>query len=876
MRAYGRGTRADVEEELRLHVDRLIEENIARGMAEDDARADALRRFGDVERIREACLVEDERAERQRDRRRRGRGLMNDLRYGLRALRRSPAYAVVIVATLTFAIGANAIVFSALSPYFLRPLPFADADRLQHLFTVDVEQGWDKGRFSLLQYVDLRERTRGYSGLAAYDYTMANLSGEEAAEQIQLGRMTAGAFDVLGTPALLGRTFAAGEDGPGGADVIVLGWGLWQRRYAGDPSIVGRSIRVDGVPFTVIGVMPRDFNFPFGGVKAWTPMRGDPATESRARTQYLLFGRLAPDWTRARAQEDLRGVWSTLVAEHPEEDGRLPAVHTLDMRPALNFAWDILRIAFIALTGAVALVLLIACANITGLGLARALTRRQEVAVRTALGAPRRRLIRQFLVESGLLAVMGGAGGLLMAWGVMRVAGPVFPEELYAIGEFGLDGGVLLFTLLVTGAAALLIGTAPALTATAVAPGSALREGGRSGTAGRRAGRARALLVMAEMALGLVLVVAAGLLARSLGELTDVPLGFEPDGILTIELTAPSGAYPDPAAYAAYYERVVTAARALPGVTGAGMVAHLPLNHETHGIGFLLPGQTTEPDRAPGAQLFRVSPGYFDAMRIRVAAGRGIEAIDVDGAEDVVVVNRALADRHLGGDAVGRTLLLTDGEPTRSARVVGVVDDVQHSSITEPPGPQIYLALGQSPARRRFLVVRTDASGGAAGALRTAVGGIDPDVPANRLRPMTDLVTEHVGPFAAMSMVLAVFGGFALLLASIGLYGLIAYSVSQRRAEFGVRLALGAEPRDLLRGVVRDGVRLAGFGIGAGLLLALLAGNVFAALLFGVPARDPVTLGVAVLVFLLAALAATVVPATRISRADPVRALRAE
>ena len=876
MRDPGPDRRAEVEEELQLHLEQMIEEDVRRGTDPDAAHAHALRRFGDVERIRDACLAEAERAERGRDRVDRLRGWGHDLRYGFRMLRRSPIYAAVIAVTLAFGIGANAVVFSALSPYFLRSLPFSDPDGLQHLFTVNTEEGWDKGRFSLPAFEDLHERVRGFAGLAAYHYRMANLSDDAAAEQIQIGMLTANAFDVLGTRALMGRTFAAGEQGPGGPDVVVLGWGLWQRRYAGDAGIVDRTIRVDGVPHRVIGVMPADFNFPFGGVKAWTPIRESASTEPRDRAQFLIFGRLAPGWTPERARDELRAVWQRLAAEHPAEDGRATGVRLLDMRPALNFAYDILRVAFVALTGAVSFVLLIACANITGLGLARAMTRRQEVAVRSALGAPRRRLIRQFFIESALLAACGGMIGLGLAWAVMRAAGPVFPEDLYAIGEFGVDGAVLAFTVGVTGIAALLIGIAPALTASGASPGDALREGGRSGAAGRRTSRVRAVLVVSEMALGLVLVVAAGLLARSLGRLADVPLGFEPEGVLTIELTAPASAYPDTAAYGAFYDRVVEAARVVPGITHAGLVAHLPLNHETWGVGFAAPGQSTEVDQLPGAELFRVSPGYFDAMRIRVTSGRGIEAGDLWGAADVAVVNRTLADRHLGGAAPGGVLLLADRDPLRPVRVVGVVDDVRHSSITETPGPQIYLALAQSPSRRQFLLARTPGNASTLSpALRAAVGGIDPDVPANRLRPMTDFVTESVGPFAAMSIVLAVFGGFALLLATIGLYGLIAYSISQRQAEFGVRMALGAQPRDLLRSVVRDGIRLAGAGIAIGLLLSLLGGRALAALLFGVPARDPLTLGASALVFLVAALAASVIPAARVSRANPLRALRA-
>lgn len=877
MSLFSRSRRAQVDDELRHHLDLMIEENVARGMSGESARADALRRFGDMGRIRDECLEEDAIAERRRDRMEILKGVLDDVRYGIRSLVRSPVYASVIVITLAFGIGANASVFSALSPYFLRALPFAEPDRLVHLYTVDANEGYDKARFSLPQYVDLRERTRAFEDLAMYYYGSSNLSGDEAAEQVQTGRLSANAFRVLGAQPLYGRTFLDGEDGPAGADVIVLGYGLWQRRYAADPGIVGRSIRVNGVPHTVIGVMQEDFNFPFGGVKAWMPNRYDPAVDPRDHWQFLVFGRLADGWTADRARVELNGIWQNLGVEYPDADGRRPAVNVMAMRPALNFGWDILRVGFLALSGAVAFVLLIACANITGLGLARATTRRREVAVRAALGAPRRRLVRQFLAESTVLAALGGAAGLLLANTVMRAVGPVFPEDLYAVGTFGLDGTAVAFTAGVTVFAALLIGTLPALSVTGTRPVDALREGGRGGGAGRRASRLRSMLVVGELALGLVLVVGAGLMVRSLSQVSEVPLGFESEGVLTVELTVPASEYPDPAAYDAFYTGAVEAVQALPGVARAGTAAHLPLNHETMGISFRIPGQPVDEENPPGAEWFRVSPGYFETIGTPLLGGRGFEASDAAGAERVAVINRTFADRHFpSSNAVGATLLVDD---TRTpVRIVGVAEDVRHSEITEAPPEQIYFPLSQSSARRRFLTVR--AAGGdplaLAGAIRSTIAGLDPDVPANRLRPMTSIVMESTGPFMAMSMVLGVFGGFALLLAAIGLYGLIAYSVSQRQSEFGVRMAMGASPRDVVRNVLGGGLRLAGIGIGIGIAAALAAGQVMASLLFGTGAADPVTLAAAVVIFLATTILAAIVPAARASRSDPLRSLRAE
>jgi predicted permease len=868
-----------VDEELRHHIEMMVEENEARGMSAEQARADALRRFGDLAKITEACVTEDRMAGRRRARSDLGGGILEDLKHGARALRRSPVYAVVIVATLAVSIGAVAVVFSALSPYFLRALPFTDPDRLVHLFTVDAEEGWDKARFSMPQFEDVRERSRSFEELAAYYYGTANLSGEVAAEQIQIGRLTANAFDVLGARALHGRTFDAGEDGPGGADVVVLSHGLWLGRYGGDPTITGKTIRVNGVPHLVIGVMPPAFNFPFGGVKAWVPLHLDGAREARDASNLLVFGRLAAGQTQQSSRAELESIWRQLSAEHPNADGRLTGVTVLSMRPALNFAYDILRAGFIALSGAVVFVLMVACANITGLGLARGAARRGEVAVRAALGASRWRQVRRLLVESTILAGVGGAIGLLIAFIAMRALGPLFPEDLYAVGEFRLDSFSLGGTLMITLVAALLIGILPALNATAVRPGEVLREIGRSSNSqSRRAGRLRAGLIVGELALALVLVVGAGLMARSLEGVSRIPLGFQPSPVLAVELTVPATTYPDAAAYNAFYRRLADAVRALPGIADAGTTAHLPLNHETESVSFGIPGQSLAPENLTTTELFRVSENYFGTMDIAVLTGRPIDGTDDAGSEAVALVNRSLAEKHYGGDATGRTLLIGDLDTLRAVRIIGVVEDVRHSSVTAPPPPQVYLSLAQQAVRRRFLVARAangDASAIAA-AVRTAVTNLDPDVPANLMRPMNAVLNESVGPFAAMSVVLGVFGGFALMLAAIGLYGLIAYSVSQRKAEFGVRLALGAAPVTIVRSVLANGLRLAVLGMAIGLAGAIAAGRVIGSLLFGIDPSDPVTLAIATLVLLITTGLAAIIPATRASRSDPLLALRSD
>lgn len=869
----GRGAR-EVEDEISFHIEERAKLNREAGMEEAEARAEAVRRFGDVERIREELRALDNGT------RRRGRwrewwiGWGQDVRLAVRLLRRSRLYATVVVLTLGVGIGANVAIFSFLEPYFLRSLPFRDPDRLVHLFTVDRESGWDKGRLSLPQYEDWRARLRGFQDLAAYYYGVVNLTGGSGPEQTEAGYLTANAFDVLGAPPLLGRTFRRGEDGPGGARVVVFSYGLWQRRYGGDPGVVGQSILMDGVPYTVVGVMRREFNFPFGGVKLWTPLRDDPATARRDGFGILVFGRLAPGWTMTRALADVRQVHAALAQEYPDADGRLGGVNALPMRAALNFIYDLLIMVGLALLGAVGFVLLIVCANIAGLALARASARRREVAIRSALGATRTRLVRQLLTESGVVALLGGGLGLALAYALVAALGPAFPEDVYRVGDFGVDGRVLAFAAGVSVLAALLSGLAPAFSVTGRTMGEALKEGGRSGS-GLRARRFHRVLVAAEVALGLVLTAGAGLMARSLERVRQLPLGFEPDHVLTLELILPTTAFPSAEARQTFFDRLTEAAAALPGVVSAATVAHLPLNHETFGIGYALPGEV--PDPLPGASQFRASPDYFRTMGIAVLSGRGFAASDRVDAPRVAVVNRTLARRLWPGrDPVGESLLL--GDSLRTYRVVGVVDDVRHGeSLTAPVPPQVYLSLAQAPIRRRFLVVRSAGPPLAlVPALRRTVAQLDADLPTGAFRPMSTLVREAMGQWSIVSLSLGVFGLFAQLLAAMGIYGLIAYSVTRRRTEIGVRMALGARAGDVRRMLLADGLRLAGAGIVVGLLGVLALSRLVSSMLYGVAATDPVALGFATTVFLLVALLASMAPAYRAGRTAVSAVLRAE
>jgi len=485
--------------------------------------------------------------------------LRQDVVLALRSLRAHPSYALVVVTTLALGIAANSLIFSFMNPYLIRELPFGNPDQLVQLGQVDPVRGWDGARFSLPQFEDWKERTRAFDDLAAYYYGLENVTGVEGPEQVMTGYLTANMFDLLEVEAAIGRTFAPGEDGPGGADVVVLRHGLWQRRYGGDPGIVGETILLDGTPHTVVGVMPPDFNFPFGGVRMWTPLRADPATEPRERANLLPVGRLKADWTRARAQAELEAIQSELSELYPEADGQFQGVNVQPLRAALNFGYEIMVAVFTVLLVAVGFVLLIACVNVASLTMARSSARSRDVAVRAALGAGRGRLVRELLTESLVLALVGGALGIALAHAVVRYLGPLVPEDIFRIGEFTLDRTVLLYSVAITLATPVVFGLFPALGLSRLNLVGALKQGARGSTKVRRA------LVVAEVAMAIVLIAGTGLMLRSFVELQKVDIGFDADRVLTVLVTTPESDYPTSADSQNFFDRAATSCAGFPG-----------------------------------------------------------------------------------------------------------------------------------------------------------------------------------------------------------------------------------------------------------------------------------------------------------------------
>ena len=875
-----RGAEADVDEELAFHFEEVIAELENAGASPEEAREEALRRFGDFAGTRrELSRLTWTRRERE------GttmsvEGWTQDIRYAMRSLMKSRGYALVVVATLALGIGANTAVFSVMNPYFFRPLPFAEAAQLVQVGHVDRVGGFSWGRFSLPQVEDYRARTRTAASIGSYYYTSFNLTGAEGPERVTGGVISENMFQVLGTPAYLGRTFAEGEGSPSASDVVVLDHGLWQRRYGGDRAVLGRAIDLDGRPHEVIGVMPPDFVFPFGTVRLWVPDRRAVASAPRDVQGNLMVARRLPDVSPEAFALDVERIHAELALEHPEVDGAWAGVYAAGLREALNFAWDLLRVGLFAFLAAVGSVLLIACVNVTSLTLSRGQSRIQELALRNALGAARGRLVRQLVMESVVLALAGGALGLTLAWWATSALTGVLPADLYHVGSPEPDLRVLLFTLVVTLLTPMVFGFWPARATLRNDLNTPLREGGGGAGQARRVLRLRRGLVVSQVALGVVLVAATGLFVRSAIELSRTDLGFDASAMLIAEAIPSADRYPERGDHVAYWRDVTEAARAVPGVRHAATVYPLPLNHETPSAGYAAP-EALPPEGAdwPNALTLWSSPGYMDASGITLIAGRDFlpgEGEDADAVRPAIISSRVASSLWPQGEAVGRTLVLRlSGEPVE-VRVVGVIEDHYHTGIGPSRDALVYLAMDERAFRRRFLVLRAEGDPGALlPALREVMGARDPNLPVD-YRPMTAVVQETAFPWTIGSMVLATFGALALLLAALGIYGVVSYAVTQRRREMAVRMSLGADAKHVGRSVVLESLKLASFGIAIGLVGAVAVGRVAASFLFNIPAADPISLGGSVIVFAAVAALAAFLPARRAASVAPATALRSD
>jgi putative ABC transport system permease protein len=800
--------------------------------------------------------------------------LRQDLAYAWRMLVRGRGFTALALVALALGIGANTAVFSIVDGVLLRPLPYPEPDRLAMLtLTLPDPVPATPGDFT-----GWSERNDVFTAMAAFHSQPYALLG--GAPEILGGvRASAELFSVLGIAAAHGRTFLPEEDRPGGAQVVVLGHAVWQRRFAGDPAIVGRSITLDDQPYTVVGVMPEGFQFPRRAelpagfqfpldVDVYTPLALTPEQAANRGREYLaVVARLAPGVSIEQAQSGMSATAARLAEELPASM-RDRGVRVVALREQV-----LARVepALFMLLGAVALVLLIACANVANLVLVRASARSKEMAIRAALGAARGRVIRQLLTESLVLSLAAGVLAFLLAlWGVEALRA-LLPDTVPRAADIGVDVRVFGFTLLVSLVTGVLFGLAPALQASTPRLTPALQEGGRTdGESGSR--RLRALLVVGEVALALVLLAGAGLLLRSFVHLSSVDSGVDTRNLLTVDVRLPRSRYTPPR-QAAFFDELVTRLRALPGVRAAASIYPLPLSGADEGAALQIDGRAVKPDEHLVAGPRWVSHGYFEAMGIPLVRGRVFRATDDADATRMVVINEAAAKAYWpDGDPIGQRVAAY-GMGWRE--IIGVIKDVHHTGLDVPARPEIYFPFPQFPSPMMTLVLRTDAEPRSlVGGVQAAVRSIDPDQPTTNVRTMDELLSRSVAPRRFPLLLLATFAGLALVLAAVGIYGVMSCLVSQRRHEIGIRMALGAEARDVRRLVVGQGMRLVVVGLVLGALGALALTRVLRGLLFAVSATDPATFVAVAALLVLVALAACWIPARRATRIDPLAALR--
>jgi predicted permease len=800
---------------------------------------------------------------------------LQDLRFALRALRRSPGFTAVAVLTLALGIGANTAIFSVVNAVLLRSLPFREPDRLMSIST-RYPQDATGYALSAPDFMSVRDLAEVFSGVAAYVPTEQALTGDGEPAQVSVAVVSADFLEVMGATPVLGRDFRAEENGEGRNAVVLLGHAFWRQRFGGDPRVVGRAVTLNGVTREVVGVLPPEFDFPARS-QVYYPLAYDSrfssATAEGRRSEYLgVVARLRPGVTPERAGAALRTLSGRLRQQFRETNANVSLAPT----PLREELLGEVRTPLLVLLGAVGLVLLIACVNVANLLLARSTARESEMAVRVALGAGRGRLVRQLLTESLVLGTLGGAVGLLLAvWGTHALVA-VRPAEIPRLDAVRIDATVVAFAAAATLLTATLFGSVPALQVGRGGLAGSIRESGRSGGAGRSKRRLRASLVVVETALAVMLLVGAGLLIRSFARLTHVDPGFRTERVVTFELTLPRARYAEDPQILDFSGRLLQRVRALPGVQSAGISTGLPLSGARTILGFDIENHAPpRPGFIQDLVVKRATPDYLRTMGIPVLRGRDLDERDRADAPGVALLNEAAVKRYFPDeDPLGRRITF-DGR--RWLTIVGVVRDVPQFGLAEETRSEAYVPFAQLPSSSLVMAARTTGDVRAlTGALRREVRALDPDLPIERFTTTRELVRESVARPRFYALLLSVFAAVALALAAIGIYGVISYSVAQRTREIGVRVALGAAPESVLRLVLRSVLALAALGVGLGLLLALAGTRLIAGMLFSVGAADPPTFAMVAIGLFLVAVLAGWLPARRATRVDPMVALRAE
>jgi putative ABC transport system permease protein len=806
--------------------------------------------------------------------------ILQDLRYGVRMLLKSPGFTVVVVLALALGIGANTAIFSVVNAVLLRPLPFGEPDQLMMVWGGVKSNAETRMVLSIPDIKDLREQSQLLEYIAPYNGSGTTLVNGEDSERIFGANVTADLFPLLRVQPLMGRAFTREEDVPGGPAVVVISQSLWQRSFGSDPSIIGKEIKLAGKNTTVLGVMPADFSFPMQNQRSeyWQPLSASPsfvaAKDNRGSRSLRVIARLKPGVTRAQAESELAAIAARLESQYPDTNTGL----SFNLRPLHEDIVGSVRPALLVILGAVGFVLLIACANVANLLLARASSRHKEMAIRTALGAGRWRIVRQLLTESVLLSVMGGALGLLLAmWGVdLLIAAS--PTDLPRVGEIGLDTHVLGFTALVSILTGLLFGVAPAWQSSKLDLNESLKEGGRGSTESLRRNRVRSLLVVSEVALSIVLLIGAGLLIRSFVKLLNTSPGFETRGVLIVDIPLSRSRYATEEQQAAFTRRAIERARELPGVASAAAMNIVPLSGDGRQSTFTVEGRPVPPGQEPDGEVTTVTPDYFRTMAIPLRSGRVFTEQDGKDTPSVVIISETLARRNFPGeDPIGKRLVLDDEKPPYE--IIGIVGDVRHEGLEKESYPGYYLSYYQAPERQVNLIVRAATTADPVAlqpAVRNMIKQIDKDQLIWEMKTMEQMRAESVARRRFNMLLLGIFASLALVLAAVGIYGVMSYSVTQRTHEIGIRIALGAQTRDVIGMVVRQGMTLALIGVGLGLAAAFVVTRIMTSLLFGVSPTDGVTFMLVAAGLSGIALVACLIPARRATRVDPMVALRYE
>jgi predicted permease len=864
----------ELDEEVRSYIEQLVEKNIRQGMTPVEARRAAGITLGSVEQVKEQ--VREVRT---------GvwiASLIQDLRYGVRQLRRNPGFAALAVITLALGIGATTAIFSVVSAVVLRPLPFRAPDQLVQVTASGRQRTLSQTGASYLDFLDWRKQNSVFTGMAAYSKTFFTLIGRGQADFIYGTAATPSLFSILGAKPLLGRTYTWKEERTQGAPVVMISEHLWRQRYAASPAIIGKSIDLNKKGFTVVGVVPSGFRFPFESHRSdiWVPVTQDPTfgVLSPIREAHYLHvtARLKSGTTLSAAQAQMDTILDRLARTYPKADAGWHAGLAPLQRKIVGGVEDPLMI----LLAAVAFVVLIACVNVANLLLARALSREKEFAVRAALGASRRRLARQVLLESSLLSFLGGAVGLFVAFESMGALSSLVPADVPRVHSFGITAWVLGFTVGLCVVVGLLSGLGAALHRPQTGLNEALKEGARAaGGSGRQRGL-RSVLVISEIALAVVLLAGAGLLIRSLVGLESVDPGFNPHNLLEASISLPRAQYRRPGQWTEFYSQLIGRLKVLPGVIGAGATLVPPLSGGVVPMQFTIEGRPApNPGKFPSANYSDVSAGYFRLMQTPLVRGRFFTQSDRFSAPAVAIVNQAFARRYFPNqDPLGQTILIRYPLLNlRTREIVGIVGDVRFRSLGEPAPPTIYTPYRQAAFAVIRVVVRTAGNPLlAVSAVRAQLAQIDPTIPLSAVTTALRAERETLSQPRFRTLLLGAFAGLALLLATIGIFGVISYSIGQRTHEMGIRMALGARRQDVLKLVVGQGMTLAVIGVSLGIGASLGLTRFLARMLYGVKPADPLTFIVVALILMGVALLACYIPARRATKVDPIVALRYE